>query len=305
MLKGIIVPASESKIINFNKKALKSAICPEKWEKDIKELGEFSLECTGAAHLPFPFEYYTASDHDDSDCIFVFYECSSVMDLVPEFKKKELLGTWGSVISIYQSGGRGRFGRKWGSAPGNLHAAILVPDLPEEFSMLEGMIVSVIIIEYLRNSGIKAMLKWPNDIVLENRKIAGVLVEKKQCGCIAGIGINLVSSPSDSDMRDGFLFPAGTVPGINTGPLKIWLDIAGLLRNRTHEIVYSMKLPGFISVVDEMLLWKGETVSVSDTSEGEITGEIIGTGKKGGLRILESGREKEIFSGTVIRTNNK
>ncbi len=114
-----------------------------------------------------------------------------------------------------------------------------------------------------------------------------------------------MSSPSDSDMRDGFLFPAGTVPGINTGPLKIWLDIAGLLRNRTHEIVYSMKLPGFISVVDEMLLWKGETVSVSDTSEGEITGEIIGTGKKGGLRILESGREKEIFSGTVIRTNNK
>jgi len=305
MLAGIIVPALGIYGITGENSSFPFKYCSESWKKDIQELGLWHLK--KFASDPFYFEYYTPVSNEENPPVFVFEKCSSVMDLISQLKKQGLIGDWGSVISIIQTKGRGRFGRKWESVQGNLHAAIQLPDIQDDFSDLLAMMVSVILVEYLKSSGIEARLKWPNDIIFEDKKIAGILVEKKQSGYTVGIGVNLETNPPVSDMREGFVFPAGTVsfPENYGGPLKLWIAIVRLLIKRIYEIIYSMKLQRFISLADEMLLWKGSMVRISDIPEGEITGEICGIGKTGGLIITESGREKEIFSGTVVRLNNQ
>jgi len=304
MLNGIIIPSEVIQGVAGKNSLFPFERCPENWKKDIHELGPWNLESFDSGSVSF--KYHFASNPELNQPVFVFEECSSVLDLVLQLKKTELVGDWGSVISISQTEGRGSLGRKWVSTPGNIHAAIKFPDIQEDFSCLAAMMVSVILIDYLRSYGIQANLKWPNDIVLHEKKIAGILVEKKQYGYVVGIGINLCGNPPVSELRENFVFPAGIVPfpEITGGPLKIWIDIVRLLIRKIYEFVYFLKLPGFISLVDGILLWKGKYVRISGISEDDITGTISGIGKTGGLIICESGREKEIFSGTVVRLNN-
>lgn len=304
MLTGIIVPKEGICGINTINSRFPFTECPENWKTDILDLEPWTLNKFDSKDLSF--EYFSAQECKSLHPVFVFEKCSSVMDLIPMLNKQGLVRDWGSVISVAQTKGRGRFYRKWESTPGNIHAALQFPGFHEDFSSLASMIVSVIMIEFFRKHGIEAGLKWPNDIIFDGKKIAGILVEKKQSGYIVGIGVNLKDNPALAEMREGFAFPAGTVslPENAGGPLKIWIDFMNTLVKRTYEIVYSIGLSGFISIASGMLIWKGELVRVSDIPEGEIYGEIFGIGATGGLRVGESCREKEIFSGTVVRVNN-
>lgn len=273
------------------------------WKKDINALGPWDHK--NFISDSFSFDYYISADHLNHHEVFIFDECPSVMDLVPLFHQFDLIADWGSVVSVSQTRGRGRFGRKWGSPAGNLHVAFLLPELPEEFLNLDAIITSVIIIEYFTRMGICADLKWPNDLVVDGKKIAGLLVEKKMGLNIVGIGVNLSEYPDEEMMRNGYAFPAGIISPSDHlgGPLGIWIDMLGYMRRRIYEIIYSSKVSDLISMMEDRLLWKGKDVMVLDTSEGDMIGEILGLGRHGGLRILVSGHEKEIFSGTVIRSD--
>lgn len=104
-----------------------------------------------------------------------------------------------------QTAGRGRHGHSWGSVAGNLHLSVLVRP-PGDVStwgrlpLLAGLAVA----EALAGCGVAAALKWPNDVWVDGRKVAGVLVESASAGAavesaIIGIGINVASVPRGLD----------------------------------------------------------------------------------------------------------
>jgi len=97
-----------------------------------------------------------------------------------------------------QSAGRGREDRSWDSADGNLFCSILLrPGGPvPELSFAAGIAAA----EALFDGGVS--LKWPNDVLLNGRKVAGILLEGSADWMVIGIGINLVSHP------EGTPFPA-------------------------------------------------------------------------------------------------
>ena len=114
-------------------------------------------------------------------------------------KKKEI----GCVYAQKQTKGRGRYGREWISAEGNLFGSIffqLKKNYPSfsEFSTINPVIISDIIKRYCENENIT--FKWPNDILVNGRKICGILQElvtlSSKRFLIIGIGINTVSSPN-------------------------------------------------------------------------------------------------------------
>lgn len=104
------------------------------------------------------------------------------------------------VVAEYQASGRGRRGRTWEAAPGqSLLGTILVrPRLPAAQWPAYSLVAAVAVAETLaRTAALAARLKWPNDVLIAGRKIAGILLESRTLGDSApavvavGIGINL------------------------------------------------------------------------------------------------------------------
>ena len=92
-----------------------------------------------------------------------------------------------------QTAGRGRFGRSWISPSGGLYATVILPS-DELMSLKAGLAV----VRALRSRGINAGLKWPNDVLVEGGKIAGVLIETTGELSLVGIGLNLTLAPLDT-----------------------------------------------------------------------------------------------------------
>ena len=101
------------------------------------------------------------------------------------------------VIAERQKSGRGRDGRTWESPLGGLYmSAVLRPPMPVVDVPPMTLAIGIGLCEAVRTTGAPAVLKWPNDLLVADRKLAGVLVEAQSQGnrldaVIVGIGINL------------------------------------------------------------------------------------------------------------------
>jgi len=99
------------------------------------------------------------------------------------------------VVADQQKKGRGRFGRKWNSEFGGLYATLLLKE--EDFSRIKylTLIVAVSVVKAIQEiSKLKAKVKWPNDVLIENKKICGILTETvfgKENYALIGIGVNV------------------------------------------------------------------------------------------------------------------
>ena len=102
------------------------------------------------------------------------------------------------VIAESQTGGRGRYGRVWVSPKGNLYLSAVVPEQGGRTPVL-AVVAGVAVIEAL--SDFPALLKWPNDVLINGGKVAGILLEKTERGTVViGIGINVLSNPTEKMM---------------------------------------------------------------------------------------------------------
>ncbi len=115
------------------------------------------------------------------------------------------------VICESQTGGRGRRGRPWVSPPGlNAYfSVILRPDLPPARAPELTLLASVAICDALRQANVPAVIKWPNDLLAQERKIAGILTElasdpESVRWAVIGIGVNVNAGRADfpPELRD-------------------------------------------------------------------------------------------------------
>ena len=99
-----------------------------------------------------------------------------------------------AILAAAQSAGRGRFRRKWVSHHGNLYVSFIF-DCPERDARLS-YAIAVAIAETIASFGVHPTIKWPNDILVADKKIAGTLIEYAGHFVIVGIGINVNSNPT-------------------------------------------------------------------------------------------------------------
>jgi BirA family biotin operon repressor/biotin-[acetyl-CoA-carboxylase] ligase len=108
----------------------------------------------------------------------------------------------GTVVCVgWQLSGRGRQGRPWASPKGGLYCAILLkPDWRLQDISKMTLLAAVAVCEAVREfSGIEAQIKWPNDLLIDGKKLAGILTESEIQGksvkhVIVGIGVNVNTS---------------------------------------------------------------------------------------------------------------
>jgi BirA family biotin operon repressor/biotin-[acetyl-CoA-carboxylase] ligase len=109
---------------------------------------------------------------------------------------------WSVVIADEQWAGRGRSGHSWVSPPGNLFASVLLrPRFPAATASLVPLAAGLAVAEALEAWTAGALLKWPNDVLMGGRKLAGVLVESTSAGAaidsmVVGFGINVGLDPT-------------------------------------------------------------------------------------------------------------
>jgi BirA family transcriptional regulator, biotin operon repressor / biotin---[acetyl-CoA-carboxylase] ligase len=97
------------------------------------------------------------------------------------------------VTASEQSAGRGRQGRTWSAPPGRaLLCSLVVRDPPRLLPLAAGVAVAEL-------AGAAALVKWPNDVLIDGRKVAGILVEGRpqEDWAVLGIGLNVALRPSD------------------------------------------------------------------------------------------------------------
>ena len=108
-------------------------------------------------------------------------------------------GTW--LRAGRQVGGRGRMGRSWESPSGNLYCSTLVRlragDPPAHLLALVAANAVHALVAPLCDG--QARIKWPNDVLVDGAKIAGILLERAGDAIVVGIGVNLVGHPTGLD----------------------------------------------------------------------------------------------------------
>ena len=101
-----------------------------------------------------------------------------------------------AIVAAAQSAGRGRYRRTWVSHHGNLYVSFIF-DSPTRDPRLSYR-VAVAVADSLISFGVPAQIKWPNDIMVDGKKICGVLIEYSGDFVIIGIGVNIKSNPTVS-----------------------------------------------------------------------------------------------------------
>ncbi|MSP01215.1 MAG: biotin--[acetyl-CoA-carboxylase] ligase [Acetobacteraceae bacterium] len=126
-----------------------------------------------------------------------------------------------------QATGRGRFGRTWFSPPGNLYLSVLLRlDLPDarggELSFVAALAVADTV-DALLPKQTRASLKWPNDVLVNGGKIAGILVEQIDGARIVGIGLNILEAPRNAPYKTSTVVASGGLATVD-GARDILLD---------------------------------------------------------------------------------
>jgi BirA family transcriptional regulator, biotin operon repressor / biotin---[acetyl-CoA-carboxylase] ligase len=115
-------------------------------------------------------------------------------------------GDW--LIALHQEGGKGRHGRAWQSIEGNFLGSTLVQLRPTDppapaLALVAGL--ALIEAVEIAAQGAPLLLKWPNDLMLGDAKLAGVLLERSGDRVVAGFGVNLAGAPEIAGRRTAAL----------------------------------------------------------------------------------------------------
>jgi BirA family transcriptional regulator, biotin operon repressor / biotin---[acetyl-CoA-carboxylase] ligase len=194
------------------------------------------------------------------------------------------------VVSDEQTAGRGRMGRKWFTPPGSALAFSLIirPQGQEREAVgrFSGL-GALALVGALKKHEVTAQIKWPNDVLIGEKKTAGILVETIWMGAevdsvVLGMGVNV--TPESVPPSEGLNFPATCVQ--SEGPSA--LPRFDLLKNLLAELISlraSLASDGFLRAWESALAFRGRTVRVWVGEPEPILGQVLGLETDGSLRL--------------------
>ena len=220
-------------------------------------------------------------------------ECGSTNAYV-----KEHFEEFGPVAAVYtenQTAGRGRLGRSWVNAEGKaLYYTVAIKEPLAQPATLP-LLASLAVRRQLQlRYGVDCQIKWPNDLLLNGKKIVGIL---------CGIGINLAQPQSYFDAAD---LPHGTSLALQGAAVDLSTDPAWLAEGLTDfgfdRSLYTFARDGFAPFREEykaacVNLGRRVTFDLPDGSQG--AGEAVDVDAEGRLVVRTDAGEQHVFTGEV------
>jgi BirA family biotin operon repressor/biotin-[acetyl-CoA-carboxylase] ligase len=213
------------------------------------------------------------------------------------------------VWALKQTAGRGRRGRTWISPPGNFYASLILrPNCPPGRAAQLGFVAALAIGEAVRailpRVG-RLAYKWPNDVLLDGRKVAGVLLESEMMVpdrlnfVVLGTGVNLVASPQDTE------FPATSITEAGLGRVAPEVMLEEFAR---HFQLWDCRwrANGFSTVrtawLADAAIARGEPIRVR-LETTTLHGQLLDVDEDGTLLLDIAGECRRIAAGEVFPAN--
>ncbi len=250
------------------------------------------------------------------EAVFRFAEVSSTMDVARAWlvagrpPAQDGRPFW--ILADRQSAGRGRRGRVWRSLAGNLHATLAVSSVmaqerfPGSFSLICGLALHDTVAALI-GDGRKAQalaIKWPNDLLHDGAKLAGILCEHLEVGgrgwLLAGIGVNLRDAPALEEAR-----ASASLVGIGGPPLEplAFLRLLMPVLAARRELWERDGFPGQRRDFLERACGIGGPVRIIEEGGGgeTIRGRAVDVDAQGALVVeTADGRRRPVIAGTPL-----
>ncbi len=212
------------------------------------------------------------------------------------------------VCALEQTAGRGRRGRPWASPPGNLYASVITrPDCSAGKAAQLGFVAALAVGGALRAKlpGIDGLsYKWPNDVLVRGRKLAGILLESEtRAGqglafVIVGVGVNLVCSPREVE------FPATSAAEEGLDPPSP----SALLEEFTKHFRSWLKrwrMSGFAPV---RMAWRAHAAALGEPirvrlEAATLHGRFLDIDDEGALLLETAVERRRISAGEIFSAN--
>ena len=208
----------------------------------------------------------------------------------------EVEGT--SYLAHTQTEGRGRNQNKWTSSKGNLFlSTIIKPKSDKSLWHQLSVIVGFSIVQVLVDLGVNSNLidlKWPNDVLVDNKKISGVLLESSDNFVIVGIGLNIIKNPIIETKWDTTKLNDHLKGAIN---IK---NIGLKILNKVFYNYYSWEKFGFVFFkedINKKMFNINKNIIINVNSKSNLlNGVFLGIGDSGGIKVKTNSKITEYLS---------
>jgi len=192
------------------------------------------------------------------------------------------------VLSDHQTAGRGRRGASWVCEPGDglLFSMVIRPSFPKTNWSRIALAAGIGIAETLNARwGVRAQVKWPNDIYIQDKKCAGILTEAREDFVIVGIGVNVMSAPPSENAR----IEAIAVADVVQSPVSREMVLAALLAGIMTEVdACAGHFEAQLERLRKICYLTGKRIKFS-AHEKEFSGFVRGVGPDGALQVEVDG----------------
>jgi BirA family biotin operon repressor/biotin-[acetyl-CoA-carboxylase] ligase len=207
------------------------------------------------------------------------------------------------IHALCQTAGRGRQGREWESAEGNLYASLLLRPRcsPQEagfYSFVAALAVYDAVRDFLPQADVQT--KWPNDVLVGGKKISGILLEAAPIDngmvdwLVIGIGINVLNHPSNG------LYPATSLAAEASSQVSVQTVLETLLQH-FEKWQMALKNGGFEPIRTAWLARAKTGPIVARLPHETINGDFEGLDERGSLILrLDDGSKKAISAADVF-----
>lgn len=208
------------------------------------------------------------------------------------------------VVASHQTAGRGRLGRTWSAAPGEslMLTLVLRPALAPEHTGLLALAAGLAVAEAVEPFGVWADVKWPNDVRVGGKKLAGVLAEAAWTGgalvVLLGIGLNVEQAAFPADLADR----ATSLHRVTGRPVDRLAPLAPLLDCLAARLGDAEDAPDrLVRDVEARLEGRGTEVLVGfpGTDRPPVAGRVLGLAAGGALRLGTEAGEMALRAGEV------
>lgn len=209
-----------------------------------------------------------------------------------------------AATALTQTAGRGRLGRAWESEPGaGLYVSFVTPAIPGELLPLVPVAVGVAVAQACHAlMDVAAGVKWPNDVIVRDRKLSGILCEGVRGRAVCGIGVNLTQDAAFFECTN---LPHATSLLLETGRIPCAPQLAAEIANRLEALLDSLlKDAGaaLIPVFRELCVSIGREVRAV-SPRGETCGRAVDIDGEGRLVIETAQGRMAVSAGEVqLRT---
>jgi BirA family biotin operon repressor/biotin-[acetyl-CoA-carboxylase] ligase len=218
-------------------------------------------------------------------------ECGSTQDVL---RSAPDLPEGAVAVTEHQTSGRGREGRRWDDVRGrSLLLSVLLRPPARSGSQQLSLVAGLAVAEALEETRDAAAIKWPNDVLLAGRKVAGILLEASEGAVVCGIGVNV--SQADGELPTGTPVPSGSLLSVvGRAPDRVELLVSLLeLLERRYDVWRRSGLAPLLDELEARNVLRGQRVRVAGLAG--VAGRIAPDGRltierdDGSIELVGSG----------------